>query len=147
MEVAPRYKLLTPLKLLAWCTHKGWGGWRCLGDWAGRGGRGGQRGWGSWDGWRGWRGWAGLSGRGGSRDWCGGYILSCGWNTTGIGYMALWGFWANKKLGDWMGNTPKTVTTTRAPAVLIRIYDWLLTACWTSAYPWGAYSNLPSNFD
>ena len=25
MEVAPRYKLLTLLKLLAWCTHKGWG--------------------------------------------------------------------------------------------------------------------------
>ena len=45
------------------------------------------------------------------------YILLDGQDTTGIGYMALWGCGA--KCGvDWMGDTPQTVMTTRAPAVL-----------------------------
>ena len=44
-------------------------------------------------------------------------ILLDGQDTTGIGYMAFWGFGA--KCGvDWMGDTPQTVRTTRAPAVL-----------------------------
>ena len=46
-----------------------------------------------------------------------------GQDTTGIGYMALWGLGANcRVMGDgWMDgwmDTPQTVTTTRAPAVL-----------------------------
>ena len=41
-------------------------------------------------------------------------------NSMGIGYMALWVFGAKCVTGldGWM-DTPKTVTTTRAPAVLI----------------------------
>ena len=45
-----------------------------------------------------------------------------GQDTTGIGYMALWGFGAKCRsgVGEWTGwmDTPQTVTTTRAPAVL-----------------------------
>ena len=49
------------------------------------------------------------------------YLMLDGQDTTGIGYMALLGFGA-KCLSGWMdgvGDTPQTVTTTRAPAVLI----------------------------
>ena len=49
------------------------------------------------------------------------YLMLDGQDTTGIGYMALWGFGA-KCLTGWSGvewmDTPQTVTTTRAPAVL-----------------------------
>ena len=47
------------------------------------------------------------------------YLMLDGQDTTGIGYMALWGFGA-KCLSGWMEwmDTPQTVTTTRAPAVL-----------------------------
>ena len=52
------------------------------------------------------------------------YLMLDGQNTTGIGYMALWGFAAKcvSGLDGWMDgwmDTPQTVTTTRAPAVLI----------------------------
>ena len=40
----------------------------------------------------------------------------------GIGYMALWGFGA-KRVTGWVGYTYYTVTTTRAPAVLINEDD------------------------
>ena len=42
----------------------------------------------------------------------------------GIGYIALWGFGAKSGTG-WMGDevdTPQTVTTTRAPAVLKSLF-------------------------
>ena len=47
------------------------------------------------------------------------YILLDGYDTMGIGYIALWGFGAKSGSGwmEWM-DTPQTVTTTRAPAVL-----------------------------
>ena len=55
------------------------------------------------------------------------YLMLDGQDTTGIGYMALWGFGAKCRsgVGEWTGwmdgwmDTPQTVTTTRAPAVLI----------------------------
>ena len=51
------------------------------------------------------------------------YIMLDGQDTTGIGYMAVWGFGAKCWTGvEWSGvewmDTPQTVTTTRAPAVL-----------------------------
>ena len=47
------------------------------------------------------------------------YLMLDGQDTTGIGYMALWGFAAKCRM-EWMDgvDTPQTVTTTRAPAVL-----------------------------
>ena len=47
------------------------------------------------------------------------YSMLDGQDTTGIGYMAVWGFIAKCWSGGdgWMA-TPQTVTTTRAPAVL-----------------------------
>ena len=46
------------------------------------------------------------------------YLMLDGQDTTGIGYRALWGFGA-KCVSGWSGlDTPQTVTTTRAPAVL-----------------------------
>ena len=48
------------------------------------------------------------------------YLMLDGQDTTGRGYMALWGFGAKCWSGlEWM-DTPQTVTTTRAPAVLIK---------------------------
>ena len=44
------------------------------------------------------------------------YLMLDGQDTTGIGYMALWGLGA-KCVSGWM-DTPQTVTTTRAPLVL-----------------------------
>ena len=50
------------------------------------------------------------------------YLMLDGQDTTGIGYMALWGFRAKCGTGvEWM-DTPQTVTTTRAPAVLINLF-------------------------
>ena len=49
-------------------------------------------------------------------EWAAIYIVLHGQDTMGIGYMALWGFGA-KSVMEWM-DTPQTVTTTRAPAVL-----------------------------
>ena len=50
------------------------------------------------------------------------YLMLDGQDTTGIGYMALWGFGAKCVTGwsgvEWMGDTPQTVMTTRAPALL-----------------------------
>ena len=59
------------------------------------------------------------------------YLMLDGQDTTGIGYMALWGFGAKCRSGwsgvewsgvEWSGvDTPQTVMTTRAPAVLKRV--------------------------
>ena len=50
------------------------------------------------------------------------YLMLDGQDTTGIGYMALWGFGAKCWTGwsgvDGVGDTPQTVTTSRAPTVL-----------------------------
>ena len=48
------------------------------------------------------------------------YLMLDGQDTTGIGYMALWGLGAKCLSGwmEWSGvDTPQTVMTTRAPAV------------------------------
>ena len=50
------------------------------------------------------------------------YLMLDGQDTTGIGNIAVWGFGAKclsgvDGLDGWM-DTPQTVTTTRAPAVL-----------------------------
>ena len=46
------------------------------------------------------------------------HISLDGYDAMGIGYMALWGFRAKCWSGvEWM-DTPQTITTTRAPAVL-----------------------------
>ena len=54
------------------------------------------------------------------------YLMLDGQDTTGIGNMAVWGFGAKcgTVLGDgWMDgvDTPQTVMTTRAPAVLTNV--------------------------
>ena len=54
------------------------------------------------------------------------YLMLDGQDTTGIGYMALWGLGAKcvSGLDGWMDgwmDTPQTVTTTRAPAVLKKL--------------------------
>ena len=49
------------------------------------------------------------------------YLMFDGQDTTGIGHNALWSFGAKCLSGvEWMGDTPQTVMTTRAPAVLKR---------------------------
>ena len=51
-------------------------------------------------------------------------LILDGQDTTGIGNMAVWGFrakcWSGVEWSGWSGwmDTPQTVTTTRAPAVL-----------------------------
>ena len=52
------------------------------------------------------------------------YLMLDSQDTTGIGYMALWGLGAKCLSGwmEWSGvDTPQTVTTTRAPAVLTNV--------------------------